>query len=207
MIKLTMVILMSLLSSCMSIDKILNESTDKDHILDTKTKDISASELPLALEIEKRLKATLATKGPVAAGLAAPQIGINRSVFIYSFDRNPEHLALVINPTFEPIGTQTVDGWEACFSGMKETGERKVAKMRRYEKIRVSYMDHEGKQVSRELNGFAAKVFQHEFDHLQGYLNFKHPKALEVRTFEDEQSFEAFMTSIRAEDKKRYNKS
>ena len=195
------------MSACSHADDILNGETDTQNVLSTKTKDIGKDELFLAIEIGERLKVTLASKGPVAAGLAAPQIGISRSVFIYSYDRTPEHLTLVINPTFEPIGDKVVEGWEACFSGMKPNGEKSVAKMQRFEVIRVTYMNEKGEMVKRVLDGFAAKVFQHEYDHLQGYVNIGHPKALEVKTFPNSESFEAFMTTVRAEDKRRYNKS
>lgn len=194
------------MSACTHVDPILNTGTDKKGVLSTKTKDLTREELPLALEINDRLRATLATKGKVAAGLAAPQIGIGRSVFIYSFDRTPENLTLVINPTLTPASDVVIDGWEACYSGMHDNGERHIAKMRRFEKIHVTYMDEHWNKIEKTLDGFAAKVFQHEYDHLQGYVNVCKKDALDVRVFPSVEAFESFMTQVRAEDAKHYNK-
>jgi len=57
-----------------------------------------------------------------AAGLAAPQIGISKSVFIFSFDRGPKNLEAVVNPRFVPIEDTKVEGWEGCFSVMLSNG-------------------------------------------------------------------------------------
>jgi peptide deformylase len=139
-----------MMTGCMSnknVDSIWDIGNDSGHILSTKTKDLKKNELSLAIKIGDRLKATLATKGKVSAGLAAPQIGISRSVFIYSFDRRPENLTLVINPTLEPMGDAGVIGWEACYSGMLKNGEYHVAKIRRFERIRVTYFNESWEKV------------------------------------------------------------
>lgn len=198
------------MSDCMSnktIDPILDIGDDPKQILFTKTEDIKKTELPLAIEIGRRLRATLANKGKVAAGLAAPQIGISRSIFIYSFDRTPENLKTVINPTIEPMGNDAVIGWEACYSGMTKNSEYNVAKIKRFERIKVTYYNEKWERVEQILDGFGAKVFQHEYGHLQGNLCIKHKEALEVRVFSDQEEFEEFMQNIRAEDKKRYYKN
>ena len=69
------------------------------HVLKTKTEQLQANELPLAREIVEKLLLALKPHLP-AAGLAAPQIGISKSVFIFSFDRDPSNLEGVINPSF-----------------------------------------------------------------------------------------------------------
>lgn len=186
------------------VDKIVSIDSDQKDVLSRKTTDISEHELLYAKEIGERLKATLASKGS-GAGLAAPQIGISRSVFIYSYDRTPEHLTLVINPSLKSEDDTVVESWEGCFSAMSADGKRSVAKMRRFEKIRVTYTNESGELVEKSLDGFAAKVFQHEYDHLQGYLNVCHNSALEVKTFPDNDTFEEFMAFVKSEDQKRYN--
>lgn len=76
------------------------DSSSKE-ILKKKTEDIRKDESNLAKEITEKLLTALAPYLP-AAGLAAPQIGISKSVFIYSYDREPKHLEPVINPQFIP---------------------------------------------------------------------------------------------------------
>ncbi len=94
---------------------VLTTNSSQSHILYTKTTDFQPDELPLAKEIGESLIQSLALYGS-AAGLAAPQIGISRSVFIYSNNRDPKNLEIIINPSFSPIGTETLEGWEGCFS-------------------------------------------------------------------------------------------
>ncbi len=173
-------------------------------VLKTKTENIRDDELSLAREIADQLYHSLAPFFP-AAGLAAPQIGISRSVFIFSYDRDPKNMEAVINPTFEPIGDEKVEGWESCFSAILKTGVYECAKISRFEKIRVSYLNTQGKKVEKVIEGFAAKVFQHEFDHLQGYVNICRKDA-EVRTFKDKQDFMAFMQEVKKQDATRYHK-
>lgn len=135
------------------------------------------------------------------AGLAAPQIGINQSIFIYTPDRTTEGLKIVINPSIEPIDDEMIEGYEACFSE-----PLRCAKIKRWEKIKVLYQDQDGKTIEDVLDGFAAKVFQHEMDHLEGKLTIDHEDA-EVITFTNAQAFQDHMRQIHEEDSKRYPKS
>jgi peptide deformylase len=138
-----------------------------------------------------------------AAGLAAPQIGISCSIFIFSYDRDPAHLEIVINPTFVPIGEKKIVGWEGCFSTILVSGVRKVALVPRYEKIAVAYWTLDGVLVDRVLEGFAAKVFQHEYDHLRGMTNIYRDDA-EVKEFATHEELNQFMVEVKKEDSKRY---
>lgn len=175
-------------------------SLEKD-ILKRKTVDIQLEELSLAREIVEKLYAALAPFGS-AAGLAAPQIGISRSIFIYSFDRDFDHLEVVINPTLNPVGTKALKGWEGCFSVI--LGDVwKLAYVPRYEMIDVTYLTLEGKKVEKRLSGFAAKVFQHEFDHLQGIESINREDAV-VREFPDEEALMSFLEEVKIKDSKRY---
>lgn len=167
-------------------------------VLKKKTLDIQNHEWDLALEIAENLKKTLLPLMP-AAGLAAPQIGISKSVFIYSYDRQPVHLEVVINPTYTPLGEEIWKGWEGCFSVILSEKTWKLAKVPRYKTILVQYLNLEGKSVEKILEGFAAKVFQHEYDHLQGIENIDRPDA-EILSFESKEELIAFMQAIRHED-------
>jgi peptide deformylase len=173
-------------------------------VLKTKTENIREDELDLAQNIADQLYHSLAPFFP-AAGLAAPQIGISRSVFIFSYDRDPKNLEAVINPTFEPVGTEKVEGWEGCFSAVLKTGASECAKISRYAKIHVTYLTPKGEKIEKVLEGFAAKAFQHEYDHLQGYVNVCRQDA-EVRRFENKQDFLAFLQEMKKQDAARYIK-
>jgi peptide deformylase len=174
------------------------------HILKTKTEDIQIDEFPLAQEIVGKLFSALKPYLP-AAGLAAPQIGISKSVFIFSFDRDPKNLEGVINPHFTPCGKTKIEGWEGCFSVMLSNSTWKLAKIPRYETIRVQYLNVNGEKIERVLEGFSAKVFQHEYDHLQGVENIDREDAI-VMDFITKEEMMSFMQQVKKEDSLRYKK-
>ena len=106
------------------------------------------------------------------AGLAAPQIGIDRQVVIFGFGQNqrypdapPVPETVLINPTITPLGDAEEEGWEGCLS---VPGLRGVVP--RFARIRYSGFDGEGSRIDREVEGFHARVVQHECDHLIGKL-------------------------------------
>lgn len=155
-----------------------------------------------AAKIVKQMEETLIPLMP-AAGLAAPQIGISKQVFIYSWDRTAEHLEIAINPSFKPIGDEMLEGWEACFSAMLNEGKIKAAFLKRYKKIAVTYANLEGKIHHKTLEDFAAKVFQHEYDHLQGIVNVTRQDA-EVKTFNSKEEMAEFMAKVKKKDSVSY---
>ncbi|MBL8315160.1 MAG: peptide deformylase [Rubrivivax sp.] len=106
------------------------------------------------------------------AGLAAPQIGVNLQLVIFGFSRNqrypdapPVPATVLINPVLEPLGDERVDGWEGCLS---VPGLRGLVP--RHARIRYSGFDARGNRIEREVDGFHARVVQHECDHLIGRL-------------------------------------
>ena len=106
------------------------------------------------------------------AGLAAPQIGVDLQLVIFGFDkveRYPDAPAVprtvLINPVITPLGEGEVDGWEGCLS---VPGLRGVVP--RWERVRYTGFDPEGRPIEREAEGFHARVVQHEADHLIGRL-------------------------------------
>lgn len=172
-------------------------------VLKTKAEQIQENELGLAKEIGRQLFLSLEPFFP-AGGLAAPQIGISKAVFIFSYNRDPKNLEVVINPTFVPVGNEKVEGWESCLSAILKTGVRKCAKVSRYEKIKVTYLNQEGEIIVKVLEGFSAKVFQHEYDHLEGYVNIDREDA-EVKTFETKEEYLTFMQEVKKQDAARYS--
>ena len=106
------------------------------------------------------------------AGLAAPQIGVDLQLVIFGFQRNarypdaaPVPLTVLINPQITPLGGDEVDGWEGCLS---VPGLRGVVP--RYTRVRYQGYDQHGKPIDRSVDGFHARVVQHECDHLIGVL-------------------------------------
>jgi len=106
------------------------------------------------------------------AGLAAPQIGINIQLVIFGFKKNDRYpdaeevpFTVLINPKITPMGDELEDGWEGCLS---VPGLRGVVP--RYKKISYQGIDQYGKKIERTVDGFHARVVQHECDHLFGIL-------------------------------------
>jgi peptide deformylase len=106
------------------------------------------------------------------AGLAAPQIGVGLRVVVFGFesnDRYPDAPAvpetILINPVIEPLDNSMQDGWEGCLS---VPGLRGLVP--RFERVRYRGFDERGVPLQREVDGFHARVVQHECDHLDGIL-------------------------------------
>lgn len=109
-------------------------------------------------------------------GLAAPQIGIMRRMFVA--EPEPERVYYMINPVIlEKEGSQTSD--EGCLSvpGMMGTVERP-------EKIKIKALDLNGEEKIYDFEGFDAIVMCHEYDHLDGILYID--KATNIRPMEAE---------------------
>ena len=183
------------------IPSIVTIESSNHHVLRTKTEDFRKDEFDKAREIAEKLFAAIKPRLP-AAGLAAPQIGYGRSIFIFSGNR--KDFEVVINPMIVAKNNETVIGWEACFSTILTEQTKRLAKVERAESIEVVYTNLSGEEVKKTLNGFAAKVFQHEFDHLQGVLNIDRKEA-EVKEFSTKEEMESFLQPVRKEDSGRYS--
>ena len=108
------------------------------------------------------------------AGLAAPQVHVPLRVVIFQV---PEHrlsgraedqaqpLIALINPIIEPLGPEEELGWEGCLSvpGLKGA-------VPRFARIRYHGLGPDGSTIDRSVEGFHARVVQHECDHLDGVL-------------------------------------
>lgn len=106
------------------------------------------------------------------AGLAAPQIGVNLRLVIYGFKQNtrypdapPVPETVLINPKLRPLSAEMEDGWEGCLS---VPGLRGVVP--RFSALHYDGFDQYGNVISRDADGFHARVVQHECDHLDGIL-------------------------------------
>ena len=106
------------------------------------------------------------------AGLAAPQIGLSIQLVIFGFDSNERYpdaeevpFTVLINPEIIPLDEEMEDGWEGCLS---VPGLRGVVP--RYKSIHYKGIDQFGQTIDRKVDGFHARVVQHECDHLIGKL-------------------------------------
>ena len=80
-------------------------------------------------------------------------------------DADPVPQTILINPVIEPVTDEMEEGWEGCLS---VPGLRGV--VQRYSRIRYSGVDLQGRPIDRIVDGFHARVVQHECDHLDGIL-------------------------------------
>lgn len=106
------------------------------------------------------------------AGLAAPQIGVNLQLVIFGFGQNARYPdapavpeTVLLNPVLEPLSDDIEEGWEGCLSVPGLRGW-----VPRFARLRYSGVDPRGELLMREVDGFHARVVQHECDHLAGVL-------------------------------------
>ncbi|MCX7241020.1 MAG: peptide deformylase [Burkholderiales bacterium] len=107
------------------------------------------------------------------AGLAAPQIGVDLQLVVFgSAARNPRYpdrplvpRTVLINPTITPLDEAQEVDWEGCLSVPGLRGA-----VPRYSRIRYTGFDQYGDPIDRTVDGFHARVVQHECDHLLGKL-------------------------------------
>lgn len=103
-------------------------------------------------------------------GLAAPQISESKRIIIVASRPTSRYPSaplmdptVMINPVFKALSDEKEKDWEGCLSipGIR-------ALVPRYTKIKINYTDEQGSFIETELEGFVARVFQHEADHLDG---------------------------------------
>lgn len=121
------------------------------------------------------------------AGLAAPQIGVSLRVVIFEITANPRYpdvapipFTVLVNPELTPIGEEQEEGWEGCLS---VPGLRGLVP--RFGRLRYRGRDIEGAPIDRTVEGFHARVVQHEVDHLDGILYPQRMRDLRNFGFED----------------------
>jgi peptide deformylase len=105
-------------------------------------------------------------------GIAAPQVYEGASLFIVASKPNARYPdapmmepEMVVNPEIVERSDEVVKGWEGCLSIPGIRGN-----VPRHRRIRVRYWTLDGSEVDREFEGFVARVFQHEDDHLHGLV-------------------------------------
>ncbi|MCD8186615.1 MAG: peptide deformylase [Rikenellaceae bacterium] len=117
--------------------------------------------------LKERMLATVQDPDHPGVGIAAPQVGVSRSLIaVQRMDREGEPFEFYINPVIERYGEQTAIGLEGCLS----IPDRSEA-VCRSQSLVISYLDESSLQrVRQTVEGFTAVIFQHEIDHLNGIL-------------------------------------
>ncbi|MGH6969831.1 MAG: peptide deformylase [Stellaceae bacterium] len=123
-------------------------------------------------------------------GLAAPQVHVARRVVVFEVGETrltgrpldkPQMLTVLINPMIEPLTAETELDWEGCLSvpGLKGA-------VPRFTRIRYRGVSLDAKPVDRTVEGFHARVVQHECDHLDGILYPQRMTDLRLLTYLEE---------------------
>lgn len=145
-------------------------------------------------EMDETLKAT---NDPVGVGLAAPQVGITKRIFL-AREAEDSDVKVFINPRVKKIWDNPKKNkpkkrkrlLEGCLSIPNIWGN-----VERPKKITVEFQDAEGKKHTQTFNGFLSTVIQHEIDHLNGVLFTKHvieQKEQLYRSFKNEKGEDEF---------------
>ena len=144
-----------------------------DPVLRQRARELSPKEIS-SPEVQQLIDDLIETKRAThGAGIAANQVGEAVRVAIVEVEEGnprypykpPEPLTVLINPTIEPLGGETVEINEGCLSVPDLRGS-----LRRHHGIRVRYLDREGAEKQVVKRGLTAGTFQHEVDHLDGVL-------------------------------------
>ncbi len=107
-------------------------------------------------------------------GLAAPQVGVSERLIVIEWADEPEHeddppkkkrLFVVLNPEIVWASEETVQGTEGCLSVPGWVGD-----VMRHAAVTVRGLNRNGEKIKIEAEGWLARIFQHEIDHLDGVL-------------------------------------
>src|SRR5438045_2366799 len=135
---------------------------------DVEIKDIKAGKFrPL---VDDMIETMHAYEG---VGLAGPQVHLPLRVFVFEVQERvakrrgiPKvNVGVFFNATYEAIGNERITDWEGCLSVPFLGGE-----VPRYKKLLIRGIDHEGEAAELEVEGFTARIFQHEIDHTDGMV-------------------------------------
>jgi len=117
-------------------------------------------------------------------GLAGPQVHEGVRLFVALLEEEPDAktaATVVINPEIVPNADTREEGWEGCLSIPDIRGM-----VPRYTDITLRALDRDGRQFELKLKNFAARVAQHETDHLDGVLFFDRMASLQSLTYLEE---------------------
>jgi peptide deformylase len=149
-------------------------------------------------EFQRFLDDMLATLDEAkGAGLAGPQVFAGKRVFLAGVlpppaEDEPRGVEVFINPKITALSSERGLSWEGCLSFMEL-----LVLVPRYKRVRVEYRDRHGEPQTLDLEGFPARVVQHEFDHLEGVLTID--RAPSTRYIIKASEVDAAMEALEAE--------
>lgn len=109
-------------------------------------------------------------------GLAAPQVGVQERMFVCDWSADKKHPVTVYDPTILWSSEEVTREREGCLSMPGS-----YVNVTRAKEIEVRFKTGDLEQVQIRLNGWAARIFQHEYDHLDGVMMIDHASRLERR--------------------------
>ena len=152
--------------------KVLKVREVGDPILEKKCEEVNIKNIDEEIiDIMEDLKATL--EYGTGLGIAAPQIAVNKRIIVVGAKKenikysDAEEIAItaMINPTWRNLSEDTDVQYEGCMSVPNIRG-----KVERYKNIELTYYNEKGEKIVKQLNGFFARLVQHECDHLDGIV-------------------------------------
>lgn len=157
----------------MNADEIVTYGND---VLRARAEEVGVFDDEVKKLIERMYKTMVVSRG---FGVAAPQVGVSKRIFVYDIGEGPHAL---VNPKIVSSGGEEW-GVEGCLSIPGLQGE-----VPRAERVMVTGIDEEGKNVKIRAEGLLARVFQHEIDHLDGtmFIDRADPETLETVPITDE---------------------
>jgi peptide deformylase len=125
-------------------------------------------------------------------GLAAPQVNRSIQIVVLEYAENERYpdevsipLTVLVNPVLSDYSQETKEGWESCLSLVDFRGL-----VPRSTTVTLDAYDRQGKKIQKTVSGFEAVVFQHELDHLKGFVFLDRMKDLTQLSYQEE--FEEF---------------
>ena len=152
--------------------KVLKVREVGDPILEKISDDVAINNInEEILDVIEDLKATL--EYGTGLGIAAPQIGINKRIIVVGAkkenikynDAEEIPITAMRNPTWKELSEDTDIQYEGCMSVPTIRG-----KVERYKNVELTYYNENGEKIVKQLNGFFARLIQHECDHLNGIV-------------------------------------
>ncbi|QQU03940.1 peptide deformylase [Myroides odoratus] len=128
-----------------------------------------------------RMFKTVTDGDRAGVGIAAPQVGLNRRLFLVKrFDKANEPFEFFINPQITWYSAVLQQGEEGCLSI-----EDRYDAVYRSLAVQITYFDLEGNHYQEVVEGYTAVIIQHEYDHLNGILFTDRIEEQEQRKYED----------------------
>jgi peptide deformylase len=158
---------------------VLNDSEAGDDFLHVVSAPVDPGDAVVSHLVKRMLATVHAEKG---VGIAAPQVGIARRVILVKrVDKEPEQpFEAYLNAEISGMSDEKETDWEGCLSVPAGFG-----KVPRSTSVTVEYDDLHGEHVTEEVEGYTARIFQHEIDHLDGVLFVERMEVVELMPEEE----------------------